>query len=288
MPAQLITPELRSEIDHRYGLRLGWAATLTGGYECRVWRVASDQGPLVVRVSPGWRTADEIAWTHRLARFAAEMVPEVVAPLSAADGSTVFLHRGQPVALFPFMAGETLDRERAILREEAARLLARLHRRLLAWPRNQRRPPPGACAPVSRAPSAGRDRIVDPALDAWQATIAHQATRFRLTVGPMHGDYYRANLRCLGDRIIGIIDWDESAIGPLMQEVAWAAWEFAKAPTGDDLQVERAHIFLAAYRDAGGPCGEDEYRQAVPLDSLQNKNPAYATSGRAPGRSPAP
>ena len=44
-----------------------------------------------------------------------------------------------------------------------------------------------------------------------------------------------------------------------MQEVAWAAWEFAKAPVGD------AQAFLEAYRVAGGPLRSTGREPVVPF-----------------------
>jgi Ser/Thr protein kinase RdoA (MazF antagonist) len=258
-----MTPDLRTAIEHRYRIHLGPARRLSGGYECDVWRLASEQAAVVVRISPSWRTVAELAWTHELMRFAEPIVPEVVAPLVAGDGATLFVHQQHPVALFPFVAGHPLDRERASLRDAAARLLARLHQALRRWPTQKLRPPPGPAAPASQPPADDPEFLVDPTLDAWHAALATRSPA--LPVGPIHGDYYRANLRCVGERIVGVLDWDDSAVDYLLQEVAWATWEFSKAARGDALVPDRARRFLAAYRAAGGPCGEDETALVVPF-----------------------
>ena len=237
--------------------------SLSGGYECDVWRVASDHADVVVRISPTWRTSEELAWTHDLTRFVVHTVPEVVAPLVAADRSTLFVHQQHPVALFPFVAGHPLDRERATMRENAARLLARLHRAMLRWPELKPRPPRGRSAPVSPAPADDPDMLLDPTLDTWYAALRERPRALR--VGPIHGDYYRANLRCVGDRIAGVVDWDDSAVDVLIQEVAWATWEFCKAPAGDALLDDRARAFLAAYGAADGPAEAEENALVVPL-----------------------
>lgn len=257
-----MTPDLRAAIERHYALRLGLAHALSGGYECRVWHVVSTRGPLVVRLSPSWRAMDELAWVHALVGFTATAVPEVVAPLVAADGSTLFRHRRQPAALFPFIPGHPLKRTLAGI-QRAARLLARLHGTMLAWPDRRPRPPTGARAPTSRPSSADSPALIDPALDAWRATLPAQP--HALTTGPIHGDYYRGNLRCTAGRISGVIDWDDSAIDYLIQEVAWAAWEFTKVRAGDALHMERAQAFLAAYRAAEGPCQPHDYAHVIPF-----------------------
>src|SRR5687768_14305163 len=98
-----MTPDLRAEIERRYRISQGPATTLGGGYECEVWRVEVEHASIVVRISPTWRTIEELAWTHELIRLAAHTAPEAVAPLVAVDGSTVFVHHQRPAALFPFV-----------------------------------------------------------------------------------------------------------------------------------------------------------------------------------------
>lgn len=49
----------------------------------------------------------------------------------------------------------------------------------------------------------------------------------------------------------------------LMQEVAWASWEFCKTSTGDYWHPERVQAFLSDYREAGGPCSAEEYPAMV-------------------------
>lgn len=258
-----MTPELLEVIERRYGLHLEPRQVLTGGYECQVWGVESNCGALVVRISPAWRTLEEIAWTHHLISFTSVAIPEAVVPLAAADGSTLFLYRDQPVAIFPFVSGQPLDRAQAHLAESAAKLLARLHRRMRAWPEHWERPQPGPMAPMNRPLADDPTELADLTLDAWHSRI--QRHKPALTVGPIHGDYYRANLRCVRDRIVGVIDWDDSAIDWIISEVAWATWEFSKSITGDHLNMERARAFLEAYRVAGGPCQDEEYQHFIPF-----------------------
>ncbi len=69
--------------------------------------------------------------------------------------------------------------------------------------------------------------LADPELDAWWAARAPGLVR-----GVCHGDYYRHNLLVDHDEIRGIIDWHEARLGPLIGEVAFAAWEFGPRSRG--------------------------------------------------------
>ena len=261
-PNQL-PPSLLRAIARRYDRRaVALSVPLDGGDECRVWRLATERDVVVVRMSPAWRTLAELHWVHELTRFCAAAVPEVIAPIPDTSGATVFLHGGRPVSLFPFIAGQPLDRESRALRQAAAHLLARLHGVMRAWPGCAARPGPGPHAPQPCARDYDPPELVDPALDAWHAQFS--ATKAH-AVGPIHGDYYRRNVLCHGGSICGVIDWDESSVATILIEVAWATWEFAKVATDDDLHESRARAFLQAYRDAGGRCAEGDLPHIMPL-----------------------
>src|SRR5215469_10519299 len=128
----VMPPALCAAIVNRYHLSLSPARKLSGGEECEIWLATSDDGPFIVRISPGQRSLTQLGWTHRLMLSLRPLFPIVVAPLRAIDGSTLFLYEGRPVALFPFVEGTLLDREQPAQRDAAARLLARLHSAMLA------------------------------------------------------------------------------------------------------------------------------------------------------------
>lgn len=251
--------ELAAGIERRYDVRVvaPWQR-LTGGEECTVWHLDTTRGRLVLRLSPTWRTLEELRWVHEITCFVATRVGEAVAPLVALDGTTLFLHEGWPAALFPFVPGERLDREDAKLRDGAARLLARLHHATMLWPRRRERPISASHAIRDADPQI----LPDAELDVWYAT--HYKPRSFITA-PIHGDYYRGNLLCADRRIVGVIDWDESRIASFIDEVAWSAWEFGKTASGDDVDDARARAFLAAYGEAGGPWRPDDIDLVAPL-----------------------
>jgi Ser/Thr protein kinase RdoA (MazF antagonist) len=81
-------------------------------------------------------------------------------------------------------------------------------------------------------------------------------------MGVVHGDYYRRNLLCRDRRIVGVIDWHEADVRPLIAEVAFAAWEMAH---DDDLRFlpDRARFFVNAYANEG-PIKSWEYESLMP------------------------
>lgn len=168
--------ELPAIIAQLYGLSLGQARQLDGGDECLVWSVPSHQGPLVVRSSPCWRSPERLAWTHRLMLSLQAVLPQVIAPLRALDGSTLFRYNDRSVALFPYVVGAPFDRENPKLRQEAATFLARLHATLL------NRAPDSAglqrhlligAPPLPPAPDP--DSLIDLELDIWHTTVLQKS-----------------------------------------------------------------------------------------------------------------
>lgn len=237
------------EIDDAFGVTLdrAWTA-LQGGDESAVFRC----GDVVVRVAPPWRTDAELAWTNRLAAIASDLVPEVVAPLIRPDGSTLVRIDDRAVSLWPFVEGSRGTRDPSV-REQAADLLARLHRALDGL---------DSPAPPSSALRAPVPDLDDRDLDTWLRLFDGDHPRRQ----PLHGDFYPGNTLVADGRLVALLDWDEALVGPPERELAWAAWEWGdclRSPTHD---LEPAMAFVDAYRAAGGPArriGEHDLRQLV-------------------------
>jgi Ser/Thr protein kinase RdoA (MazF antagonist) len=238
-------PGLRAEVLHRYRLS-GAAEPLIGnGDECELWRVDASP-PVVVRLSPPWRSVAGLAWTHRVARTLAVGNAEVICPLPGLDGTTIFAWRDRPVSVWPYVQGHTLNRDDANQRTAAAGLLARLHRSALSTSDLNDAPP----APIP--PDARVRTLPDPELDA-ELTRWHDGGARAEPRAVVHGDFYRRNILCRAGKIVGLIDWDDAHVDLLAAELAWATWELAKAPTGDMILIDRASCFIAAYQAADGP-----------------------------------
>ena len=227
-------------------------------------RAEADFGAIVLHVSPSWRTRTELEWTHAVVRHAHVQVPQAVAPIER-RGRTVFEWGSRLVAMFPFIDGEVLDRDNPVLRMDAARILAAVHKSLLDWPAGPR---PGSDDRRPVPPAAPED-FRDPALDAWWLSVRGQG----FTIAPTHGDYYRRNLICANSQIVGVIDWHDAVVRPLAVELAAATFELCK---NDEhvLQLDHADRFVAAYRAAGGPVHDHEIKMLLPLVRLWIRNDA--------------
>lgn len=108
--------ELRNALEVHYSFRLDAPTPLLGGEEALIWQVSSSLGPLVVRMSPAHRSPARLQQIHQVLLALAPVLPPILAPRPAPDGSTLLSYHGQAVELFPFVSGERLDREDARLR----------------------------------------------------------------------------------------------------------------------------------------------------------------------------
>lgn len=259
-----LTDELRATLEAHYGLRLDAATPLLGGEEALIWQVNSSLGPLVVRMGPTHRSPVRLQQIHQVLLALAPVLPPILAPLLTLDGSTLLSSHGRAVELFPFVSGERLDRENARLRQAAARLLAQVHTALLSQTQH--------AAALARKSVVGErlwqpppdsPGLHDPELDRWHHMLRERPAAF--TVGLIHGDYYRGNVLTQGGQIVALLDWDDLHPDFLMQEVAWASWEFSKTASSDDWHLDRVQAFLQDYREAGGPCKTEEYHALIPF-----------------------
>ncbi|WP_348537975.1 phosphotransferase, partial [Nocardia brasiliensis] len=132
-----LTEDIRAAVAAEWGHK-GDGVRLFGGEESAAYRV----GDVVVRIGPQDRDPAQLEWCNGIAAAAARDVPEAVAPLARADGSTVYVVAGRPITVWPFVEGEWASSEDPVQRDEAAVLLARVHR-ALAEHRAPPRPPRG-------------------------------------------------------------------------------------------------------------------------------------------------
>lgn len=225
---------------------LGWNA-LQGGEEGAVYQVNLQSTLLVVRVAPSWESRSRLEWASRVSLKAMTNNPCVVAPC-AVSGNLVNNVDGRLVVVFPFVAGTHLNRDREPQRVDAAKKLAGIHQSLLAYT-----DPEVSCRQPPRIPPA----LADDSLDSW---VAHSGS---LLQGVAHGDYYRRNLICRGDEIVGIVDWTDAWIGPLVLEVAGATFELCKNDR-HELLLDRADQFIEQYSASGGPVPKTELDEILP------------------------
>jgi len=274
---QVDISQLKSEIVTRYSVEnMGEWSQIINGDECLVWRVDNGTNPLIVRVSPNWRTVDELQWVHDFTLHCGRTIPEVVAPVSARDNSTLFVFQTYPVTVYPFIEGDTFNTDNLAMCEEAARLLARIHKAAVTWQDVRPRPASKTTRPQALLREVYPPVFQDAEFDAWEAQLPTNG----LTIAPIHGDYYCRNVLATDARITGVIDWDEADINYLMAEVGWSTWEFSQVETGDDLDDAKARAFLAAYFAEDPPCPKSEMRDAINFIRLRLRNEAVGDLAR--------
>lgn len=235
-----LTEDIQAIVAAEWGHK-GDNERLHGGEESAAYRV----GDVVVRIGSFGRDPAEVEWCNGIATAAARAVPEAVAPLPRADGSTVVMVAGRPITVWPLIEGQWAATEDPVQFAEAARLLARVHRALVD---HRPRPRPKRSFLEIGLDGTPPAELPDTELDRWLA-------EFTLTARaqPLHGDYYHGNLLSRDGHVTAVLDWDEALIGPPELELASAALEFADEYRRD---LSGARGFVDAYLDEGGAAGD--------------------------------
>ena len=230
-----LTPEIVDAVVREFGIEATEdGERLHGGEESSAYRIGGN----VIRIGPKWRSDAELEWAYRVTSHAAETVPEVVAPRRTPDGEAIIRVGERPVSVWPYRAGTWSDEDDDATFDQAANLLARLHRSLQTFAPGPR---PGPGPVIADVPE-----LEDPELDAWLERFDATHTRRQ----PLHGDYYHGNMLSDDGRIVALLDWDETFIGPPERELAWAAWEWGDVLWTFDL--DDALEFVEGYIHAGG------------------------------------
>ena len=238
------------------------AAPIAGGITGAIWRVGTDDGPVVLRwLDPAHpHAADAPGWVRREALgcrvVASAPLPAPRLLASDPDGAAT----GGWANLTTFLPGEVrLDRLSPAAIEALAALAVAVHAVRVEDPL---RPPPFA----SWVPT----RVEVP---AWSRRPALWAEALERYAGPapatprhlVHRDFHPGNVLWDGDVVTGLIDWAETAWGPSDLDVAHAGANFAMLHDGAD-----AERFTAAYVAAGGRLDPDPEarRYWASLDAL--------------------
>jgi Ser/Thr protein kinase RdoA (MazF antagonist) len=188
--------------------------------------------------------------------------------VQARDGTTWFTAGDRVAWLMPLVAGATADPARAAHRDAAAAALARIHA-TGAELRLAQRPYVDALPQLQWPPLVVPPPVADLADEIAGARewaircVRRLATERRPLEGFVHGDFFPGNVMTDGDRVTGILDWEEARLD-------WVSWDLANALgtfcfAGDDLDREAARRFLAAYRAGGGTAPRSEEDLLVPL-----------------------
>lgn len=249
---------LKTELQIQYPIASeGEWSKLDGGYECEVWRV----GEWVVRICPDWRNVEALKHIYRHVCLLAKEFPEIVAPIKTAQGDDLLHYENRPIAVFPYISGKPLNRNNDTLLRHSAELLAQIHMASFHISENAIKLLTPVSDPNLKPIETDPNFIQDPQLDDWYNNFMGRSD---LPMGLMHGDYYRANILCDGDKILGVIDWDECNYGVLTRELAWATWEHCRTESGDNLDIGKTLLFLRAYHHKNRVLNTD-YDAIVPL-----------------------
>jgi aminoglycoside phosphotransferase (APT) family kinase protein len=87
---------------------------------------------------------------------------------------------------------------------------------------------------------------VDDRLDKWLGAFERDHSRFQ----PLHGDFYPGNVLAVGNRLVGLLDWDEAFVGRPESELAASAWEWGGCLRSG--RLTSAIEFVASYGRAHG------------------------------------
>jgi len=225
-------------------------------------------GEFVVRVDPA--DIESVRWEHALLRFLAEEIDQVVEPLVALDGSTLFVEGGRIVSVFRFLPGKELRSQEPLFRDELPRLLARVHRRAQAWPVADQRPG----VPSLRERDWERNdwwdwEIVEkspPLVRAFEELREWVATA-ELCVCSIHGDFHTGNVLVRDGSITGIIDWQYARRDWPALELAGMVWDLCSDGTSAP-HLGLCDEVIGQYVDAGGPGEPEALRPLMRLESL--------------------
>lgn len=243
-------------IAERYGVALTpHRERLPGGASGSLLRA----GDLTVRVERA--NPESVAWEHDFVRFLADEIDEVLTPLAAVDGSTFYVDDGRIVSVFPFVEGHEVRDQEPEFRQELPVLLARLHRRALAWPVGEQR----TGMPSIRERDWDRNdwwdwSIVEktPSLvRAFEELRAWVADARDLCVCPIHGDFHAGNLLARDGRIVAVVDWQYARRDWPAFELASVACDLAWDEATNAIDGTTRDRAVQDYVDAGGP-GEPE------------------------------
>jgi len=211
--------------------------------------------------------ADRLAETHRFVEFLARHGYPTPAPQPAASGRTLVAAAGRLCALFPFVEGTPFEPGRRDQLLAAGLSLGQLHRlsrefhpqtsqtahaavaRILSHNRRELERVAGRLAP-------GLERRLSHCLGSAESLAEPQP-------GPMiHGDFRGQNVLFSGDRVAGVLDFDNAEPAPRLIDLAYALVFFAAVLASAPMTREELESFLAAY-ESESPLSERE-REGLP------------------------
>lgn len=245
-----------------------WRAIAAGTINSN-FDVETDRGRYFIRVNEG-KASGDVSWEGDLvAALAARGVPAPV-PLHARDGARYLRHRGLLVSVFAWRPGVHRNAGDVSIGDATAvgAVLAVIHLAGLELPRAMRRPSIYDHAHIKGRFDAFR-ASQDPRLAEAVALIGDElewldscaGARHAATSGVIHGDLFRDNVLFEGDRLVGVLDFEQASAGSFAYDLAVAindwAWNGQPRP-----EITRA--LIAGY-EAVRPLSPTD-RAALPIE----------------------
>ncbi len=228
-PYQNLTPDLILDAVDSCGYRCDGRQYALNSYENRVYQVWLEDGQiLVAKFYRPQRWSDAaILEEHRFSRELAEREIPVVAPLAAADGVTLFDHRGYRFALFPRRPGRAPELEQPDILRWLGRFLGRIHAVGALTPFRHR--PLFDIAGFGEEPArfvVGNGFVPADLREAYQAIVRDALQRVEQCYGRagevrnirLHGDCHTGNILWTADGP-HFVDLDDCRNGPAVQDL---------------------------------------------------------------------
>jgi Ser/Thr protein kinase RdoA (MazF antagonist) len=212
--------------------------------------VVARAAEVVIRIEE--TSVESIRWEHDLLSFLSASVPEVIAPITAQNGTT-FLELDRRIAsVYPFVEGAPLESDDPAARVDLAVLLARTHQRALDWPVRTQRPDRRSFRDLDWERNLWWDASIvkmPPALErGYASVVSWVAEAPQLLTCAVHGDFHARNVLTRKGRIVGVFDWEYARLDWPAAEVSALVWL-----SGDEVDIAATERIVAAYAEAGGP-----------------------------------
>ena len=247
------------------------AQKIERGYVNETWLVETTTGCYVLkRRHPVLRQAGLVAAQHALIEYLHSAGFPAPRTLRARSGRT-FLELGEDVyELQDYIPGKLCDRARPAHIAAAARTLGLYHRLVSGFDHPALHRSPERFCPAmlegilghlsqdsAHRPTAQTERVLHRLASHARQLATHLGQLDRLPQLVIHGDYYAENIIFSGDRVVGVVDYDQARWSARVQEVAEAVIYFAQERTArfghivysGVLELDTARRFLAAYAD---------------------------------------
>jgi homoserine kinase type II len=250
------------------GKPIRWRAIAAGTINSN-FDVDTDRGRFFVRVNEG-KASGDVAWEGDLVAALAQRGVPAPVPLDARGGGRFLRHRGLLVSAFAWRPG--VHRAAADVTASDATavgaVLAVIHLAGLELPRAMRRPSIYDHAHIKgRFDSfrASRDPQLAEAIAligdelAWLDSCA--GARHAAASGIIHGDLFRDNVLFDGDRLVGVLDFEQASAGSFAYDLAVTIndWTWHGAP-----RPELTRALIAGYESIRPLAPAD--RTALPIE----------------------